>query len=973
MKQVWFNSLQKFRMGLLVCAGLACSVSAVQSQVPGALPLDNFNRSNNVVLGAASGGGITRWVETETSGSNNFRARVENTMLVLSSYNTASSGGSSGTEQVAFNLKNRFATIYNQASGNLVWAFNFRQSRTSPSGFGTGFYGVAFVLGSTDSVFTSSNASGYAVVIGNANSPDPVRLVRFTNGLSANSNLTTLLTTSEEAVTAYYSAKVTFNPCSKEWSLQVRNDGTAFGDPATVSSTPLVIKDQSFTNSNLGYVGAAFSHGTANEKAFFDNLYVPQAPASGPVTYTWTGVVSSSFDDPGNWFPNRNCSILTDILTFNAGFSGNITNVGGSEIGKLIVPKNAALTLRAKAGATQTLAIMGGEGEDLVVEAGASLIIDSNDPIEISMKPGTTGRIQGSVIFQNTAANLGRAHRLLIADANAVQFEAGSKFIAQNLAGEPFGNSGTANVINFKANSGYISRDGASPFGLATPNSKVIFETGSLYRHEQIGTAPKFDGRAYADFELNVTNALAIIFGTSAPTPTRIDNFTISSGTMNVTLASGSTPLPLQIKKNLTIAPGATFNFNPASGANTSLIQLNGTEKQQISGSINLGQFANLEINNPSGVDLLSTLSVKGNLQFTQGNLNLMPPATLGLEDNATVSGAWNGSYVNGRVFKTGDDAFTFPTGKAGFYAPIGISAPKIITDKFSAEYFPENPVALFGSAKNDSLALISNSEYWDLERVSGTSDVKVTLSYDAGRSIAVTNPEALRIAHFKGNEGWSNEGRAEILNQSQFSLLSTRQSQSSFSPFTFAAIGGNAPLPVTLVSFSARTSGSVNVLNWETATEKDADRFEIERSYNGRTFEKIGSVKAAGTSSQAKQYGFEDKNPEGALQYYRLKQLDIDGTTTFSKVVTVNRNQVENNFLLYPNPATELITVRKDFATSVSIHIFDLSGKELIKYENLHGTEVKLDISRLPIGTYQMVLGADGVRTTTKFMKIAR
>src|SRR5687768_18545249 len=101
--------------------------------------------------------------------------------------------------------------------------------------------------------------------------------------------------------------------------------------------------------------------------------------------------------------------------------------------------------------------------------------------------------------------NLVRTHRLLAADANAISFENGSQFIVSRLSGEPFGNAGTASVVRFMAGSTYIAKDGASPFGLTSPNSKVIFESGSLYKHEQTGTAPKFDGRIYADFELNVT------------------------------------------------------------------------------------------------------------------------------------------------------------------------------------------------------------------------------------------------------------------------------------------------------------------------------------------------------------------------------------------------------------------------------------------------------------------------------------
>ncbi|WP_191907023.1 T9SS type A sorting domain-containing protein [Adhaeribacter soli] len=935
--------------------------------------LDNFNRPNNLSVGVPSSVGGSTWLETETSGSNNYRIRIENNMLVLGSFNSASSGvGSSGLEQASNEVSNQYATTFSQAAAPLNWAFNFRQNRSGTSGFGATTYGVAYILGCNKPVFTDPNAVGYAVVLGNSGSPDYVRLVSFKNGFTVNSNLTTLVSSPEFTETAYYSVKVTYDPCSKSWGLQVRNDGASFADPLTVQEPVLTFSDQTHTNTNLNFTGAAYNHGTANVTAYFDNISVPNSPYFTAQTYTWTGSLSSDFTEPGNWNPTRNCHRNSDILTFNAGGTINLSNVSSQEFGKLLVQNNTALSLKAKAGSTQTLQIAGGNQEDLVVGAGSSLIIDSNDALEISLKTGTTGIIAGNFTFQNTAMNLGRAHRLLVADANALTVTSGAQVNARNLNGEPFGITGTANAVIFKAGSVYISKDGASPFGLATPNSKVVFETGSLYRHEQVGTAPKFDGRVYADFELNVTNALAIIFGTSAPVPTRIDNFTISSGTMNVTLASGSTPLPLQIKGNLTIAPGATFNFNPANAVNTSPISLNGTKKQQISGTLNLGQYANLELNNQAGAELLTPLTIKGNLQFSQGILTLGPVATLTFEDNAATTGAWSGSYVNGRIIKTGDDAFSFPTGKGGYFAPIGISAPQNVTDKFSAEYFPENPVTLFGSLKHDSLGQISSTEYWDLERLAGASEVKVTLSYDPGRSISIADPNELRVAHYKGGDaGWANEGKPEMTtSESSMMLLSTRKMQSSFSPFTFASVASNNPLPVELVNFTAKAGIEIVVLNWTTATEQNAGWFEVERSSNSRDFEKVGEVRAAGNSTQLKQYGFEDKKPGSGVIYYRLKQVDLDGTFTYSKTVALTVK--ENEFLyLYPNPASEQLTIRLSSSASATIQILNILGQAVWLRNNISGSEVKLDIAQLPAGTYQLIVETENGRATRKFVKV--
>jgi hypothetical protein len=933
------------------------------------IKLDDFNRVNNTVLATSSSGGATSWLETESATSNNYRVRVESNMLVLGSYNNATTPvGSSATEQTSFDISNYYATVYNQAATTLNWYFNFRQSRSTPSGFGSGFYGVAYVLGCTEANFMSATASGYAVIIGNASSPDPVKFVRFTGGLNANSNLSAIITTGEEIVNAYYSVKVSFDPCAKVWSLQVRNDGaTTFSDPTTISATAITATDLTYTNSDLKYLGAAYSHGTANEKATFDNLYIPTVASAASVTYTWNGSYSTNFDDAANWTPNRTCFRQADILAFNSGSIVNLANIATQEIGQFQVTNNTTLILKAKTGATQTLNIFGGTGEDLLIEAGSSLTIDSNDPLEISLKSGASGKVYGSFTFQNTAASLGRAHRLLATDANAISFENGSQFIAKNLSGEPFGNSGTANIISFKANATYVSKDGASPFGLTTPNSKVVFETGSLYKHEQTGTAPKLDGRTYANFELNVTNNLAIIFGTSAATPTRIDNFTISSGNMNVTLASGSTPLPLSIKGNLTVVAGAALNFNPAAAVNTSLISFNSTVQQQISGNINFGTYANIEVNNAAGINLLSPLAIRGNLQLTKGNVS---GSNLSFEDNATVSGASNISYVVAKVVKTGNDVFTFPTGKNGFYAPIAISAPTTITDKYVAEYFQANPTQVFGVSKDDSLAHISNTEYWDLERLSGTSDVKVTLSYDPARSAIIANQKDIRVAHFKNGSSWSNEGKVEVAVAQNYSLFATSNAQASFSPFTFGSVSGNNPLPVELISFTAGINDEFVTLSWSTASEMNNDRFEIERSQDGKKFLKIGEQESVGNSNTLQRYAFTDKNCASGISYYRLKQIDTDGTSSYSKIIEISLSDFRTNVTVYPNPASNFIIVSfSGLRASNYLEVADLLGKPLKKQDlNSDEMEIKLDISDLPAGTY--LLRTENSASAIKFIK---
>lgn len=118
------------------------------------------------------------------------------------------------------------------------------------------------------------------------------------------------------------------------------------------------------------------------------------------------------------------------------------------------------------------------------------------------------------------------------------------------------------------------------------------------------------------------------------------------------------------------------------------------------------------------------------------------------------------------------------------------------------------------------------------------------------------------------------------------------------------------APLPVDLIGFSASWSGSVAVLNWETASELNNDYFEVLWSTDGLTFEPIGEVAGNGTTPVGATYSFDHYNAE-SNNFYRLRQVDFDGTEDFSSVVNLNRSGGEaNNLEAYPNPFTSQLTV---------------------------------------------------------------
>ena len=175
------------------------------------------------------------------------------------------------------------------------------------------------------------------------------------------------------------------------------------------------------------------------------------------------------------------------------------------------------------------------------------------------------------------------------------------------------------------------------------------------------------------------------------------------------------------------------------------------------------------------------------------------------------------------------------------------------------------------------------------------------------------------------------------------------------------------APLPVELTRFTAEAQGEDAQLRWATASEKNNDHFDVEASANGREFQRIGVVASQGNSTQTREYALLDKNIARyatELVYYRLRQVDTDGTATFSPVRTVKvSSPVDFAVQLYPNPAhggeATALLVRTAEAGPVTWQLTDALGR------TLSGQVVTLDkgASTLPLPAAALATGVYLVR----------
>ena len=168
----------------------------------------------------------------------------------------------------------------------------------------------------------------------------------------------------------------------------------------------------------------------------------------------------------------------------------------------------------------------------------------------------------------------------------------------------------------------------------------------------------------------------------------------------------------------------------------------------------------------------------------------------------------------------------------------------------------------------------------------------------------------------------------------------------------------GNTLL-VNLTGISARAAGNAAVVDWQTASEKDASHFEVERSADSRRFTQIGTVAAKGQSVATINYTFTDPAPLTAVNYYRLKMVNKDGTFKYSNVVAVKMNGGAL-FSIFPNPAQHDIFVKTNGSGELQVHS---SGGTLLLRQPVNNMIERADIRALPAGAYTVSWWKDGIK----------
>lgn len=670
-------------------------------------------------------------------------------------------------------------------------------------------------------------------------------------------------------------------------------------------------------------------------------------PTGGTVAYNAAGQVQLPARDTYNnlTFSGGNTNLLSNLdLTIN----GALSVTAGTTVSN---PTNQSITLTsATSGATLNGTFNLGDGP---LTTGAFLTNGGT----LTLGAGQVN-IGTNLTNSGTLTNGSGAVTVSGAFANSGSYDAsvGTGTLA---VGTGFANNGT-----YTAGAGTLTIGG--DFSNANGQS-FLANTGSVFVAGSFTNAGSY---AVAD---GVNNNLLRVVG----------NFTnLANGSFS---AATST---LVLRGNFVNNAGLGFD------AGQGLVQFIADENRLLTGTTTFYNVQKVGVRTLT-LGTSTNATVTNLLTLSNGLIVTGTANTLSLTNTAVqpVVGTSTSAYVAGRLAITMPTAASirvFPVGLGGRYRPVTLqtetasSQPQpILTEIFNAA----------PAGRLDGLSNISANRYYRIQRLStaGTlGDISVQLSFNTDvEDEKVTVPGNLRVAQSSGNAGpWtSTEGSGvfspasprgyttsasfftTLNDNSFFALASTNKAEN---PLT-----GDAPLPVQLLSFTATPQGTAVRTAWATASEKNSAYFVVQRSANGSTFSDVQRVAAQGTSLLRHDYAAVDAQPLPGTSYYRLRQVDLDGTVAYSSVATVRFTSelAAPALAVYPNPSAGQrfqVLATGLAATGGTVQLHDNVGRLVLTHTAPVGAaEATIQPAQpLASGLYLVTWQtADGQQLTTKLV----
>ena len=400
--------------------------------------------------------------------------------------------------------------------------------------------------------------------------------------------------------------------------------------------------------------------------------------------------------------------------------------------------------------------------------------------------------------------------------------------------------------------------------------------------------------------------------------------------------------------QSLDLSGNITINGTLTPGSGT--ITLSGGSNQTLDGTSALS-FSNVTINKSGGtLTAQKDMTITGTLTLTNGILDMNSKTlTMGTASaNGTITGGSASSYIVAldggtpsklihRVNSTSNSTYSFPIGIGSKYTPVTILMKGGSLSNASIQVWTKNSKV---STMNSNVTNYINRS-WFVEPSGITSPTyNINLQYDevdfvTNGQIGEGNLIPVKISSggtwYQPIDGsFTNatpQGFDGITDPDQ-NLLRWNDLQ-SFSEFGGAG-GSNQPLPVELVSFNGACEDGVVNLSWQTASEFNSSHFDIEKSRDGESWQVIETIPSAGNSNELLNYTAYDQ-VTNILNYYRLNQVDIDGTNKRYNPIAVSCEAMQNGiFMTYPNPSNEgfnIIINDKALEGEMNMNIYTATG----------------------------------------------
>lgn len=1035
MKGWWGKDLVKFLFFSLITF---TSIATIDAQT---VLYDNFQRSDNNTVGV-------NWLETQTAAPGS--ATLLSNQLRLG-------GTTAGRDYILADVSAQYNTVFNSNTSSLTWMFNMRSTRTDPSGFDAGNYGIAFILGCSTN--NALSGSGYAVVHGNSGTSDNLRLVKFAGGLISNAGITSVIAPIIDYGTDYLTVKVTYNPIGNNWSLFVGTNLAAFVDPTLATYTQLgaTTSDNTYTGTDLLYMGCLWNHNTgATDFGYFDNINVPSLCSLSPEpTIQATNVTASSIGANSltlNWTRGNGTEC---IVVVRQGAAVTATPVDGSSypavavygsgtalgVGQFAIYTGSANSITVSGlsattnyffsvyeynGSSCTVNYLLPSAPSLSVTTIACVI--TSEPL-VAPSALTASNVLSNSLDLTWVRGSGNYCIVVAKEAGALVSSPldGSSYAASSTFGVGAitapgefvvyaGNSNSVAITGLQAGTAYyfsvyeFNGTGCISNYLLSPsltNSTTLpavtynYYFGNLHSHSD-----------YSDGDMdNVCNGVS-----SATCCYDIGNTALNFNYMGLSDHNHNEGPVMSLAKYASgIAEATAYN-----SSHSDFVALYGMEW----GTISTGGHCNVY-----GIDQLvgwnagnySIYNAKGNYAALFNLIAATPNAFATLNHpNSGDFGNLQGSAYNAIY----DNAIVGVALRNGPYNSTSISYNDPSTSNYISFYhsllakgyhlgpmadLDNHNSATMGKSSQQRTVLLAtsltkaaiidavlNMRFYASDDYNAQVSYKINGSINMGSittqysnptiAVSASDPDGDAISSIKIYYGIPGSGAnpTVLTSVNNAASLNYTHSFGSGTYYYYAEItesDGNimwtAPiwytknisLPIRLLSFTGSRSEEIKRLIWITSSEVNNQFYTIERSTDATNFSEVGIIAGAGYSTSIRNYEFEDATSRGNYNYYRLKQTDFDGRSSYSNLVLI-RSQSGNEAKLYPNPAKGNLSIdMQKIETPGVVQIMGIDGKILLR-ERLQALQVnEISLDKLTSGIYLVELKTDLFTSTQKLV----